>query len=204
MSSKNALILLALMITVGCNTVPKDNPSALKELTNSSIENKAYDDEDKNWHVPATLAYKNPRYHSPTPLSHLTAKTITTYDLSKMLTSENRPAVINVLNKKDSSTNSIPTSVWLTGFGRGSKDKDYDNIDHERFIDQLADLTGNNKTAPLVFYCLDSKCWLSYNACLRAAKLGYSNIYWYRGGINSWKSAGLPVVSTGVYRKLIA
>jgi PQQ-dependent catabolism-associated CXXCW motif protein len=46
---------------------------------------------------------------------------------------------------------------------------------------------------PLVFFCVNSQCWLSYNASLRAAALGYTNVYWYRGGIESWRAAGLPL-----------
>ena len=41
-------------------------------------------------------------------------------------------------------------------------------------------------------YCLDAKCWLSYNAALRLDALGYENLYWYRGGIAAWKAANLP------------
>ena len=37
---------------------------------------------------------------------------------------------------------------------------------------------------------------MSYNASLRAIALGYTNVLWYRGGIEAWKQAGLPVQST--------
>ena len=38
---------------------------------------------------------------------------------------------------------------------------------------------------------------MSYNASLRAINLGYTNVLWYRGGIEAWKQAGLPVQSSG-------
>jgi 3-mercaptopyruvate sulfurtransferase SseA len=34
---------------------------------------------------------------------------------------------------------------------------------------------------------------MSYNAALRAINLGYTNVLWYRGGIEAWQQAGLPV-----------
>ena len=33
---------------------------------------------------------------------------------------------------------------------------------------------------------------MSYNAALRAINAGYTNVKWYRGGIEAWKAAGLP------------
>ena len=47
--------------------------------------------------------------------------------------------------------------------------------------------------APMVFFCQGAHCWESYNASLRAIDLGYTNVYWYRGGLSSWQEAGLPV-----------
>ena len=44
--------------------------------------------------------------------------------------------------------------------------------------------------APLVFFCAGPRCWLSYNAALRAARLGYGNVLWYRGGIEAWGAGG--------------
>jgi len=192
-------ILLLTLVTAGCNTaVVKNTPSALKEISNSNIENKHYGEEATNWNVHPVQEYKSPPYHSPTPTSHPTAKLINTYDLNKQITSKNKPVMINVLGGEKYSRKSIPTSVWMKGFGRIPKDND--NINLQRFTNQLSKLSNNNKNTPLVFYCFDSMCWLSYNACLKATELGYSNIYWYRGGTAAWKSAGLPFVSTGVYR----
>jgi rhodanese-related sulfurtransferase len=48
----------------------------------------------------------------------------------------------------------------------------------------------------MVFYCVDSECWLSYNAALRAIALGYTNVMWYRGGIASWRTAEGPMAQS--------
>ena len=38
--------------------------------------------------------------------------------------------------------------------------------------------------------CASKTCWLSYNTALRAARLGYTEVYWYRGGIEAWLASG--------------
>ncbi len=53
-------------------------------------------------------------------------------------------------------------------------------------------MTGGNKNVPLVFYCQNTYCWMSYNAALRAIKMGFTQVLWYRGGIEAWQKAGLP------------
>lgn len=35
---------------------------------------------------------------------------------------------------------------------------------------------------------------MSYNAALSAINLGYSNVLWYRGGIEAWQAAGMQLV----------
>lgn len=51
----------------------------------------------------------------------------------------------------------------------------------------------NNFAVPMIFFCEGSECWESYNAALRAEKLGFTKVYWYRGGLFAWKAAGLPI-----------
>jgi PQQ-dependent catabolism-associated CXXCW motif protein len=57
----------------------------------------------------------------------------------------------------------------------------------------LAMRTNNNPQQRLVFFCAGAQCWESYNAALRALQLGYREVYWYRGGVNAWQAAGLPL-----------
>ena len=45
---------------------------------------------------------------------------------------------------------------------------------------------------PIVFYSR-GRNWHGANAALRAVKLGYRNVGWYRGGLESWKAANLPL-----------
>lgn len=71
----------------------------------------------------------------------------------------------------------------------------YSDQTQQQFGQYLQQLTGGNRQAPLVFYCLSRECWMSYNAALRAIAMGYSQVLWYRGGVEAWKAAGLPTSS---------
>jgi len=49
------------------------------------------------------------------------------------------------------------------------------------------------KSSPVVFYCNGPRCRRSDNAVVIAADCGYSNIYWFRGGIEAWGAGNYPM-----------
>jgi len=49
------------------------------------------------------------------------------------------------------------------------------------------------KSDPVVFYCNGPKCRRSDNAVVIAADCGYTNIYWFRGGIEAWRAHNYPI-----------
>ncbi|MDX1810588.1 MAG: rhodanese-like domain-containing protein [Gammaproteobacteria bacterium] len=51
-----------------------------------------------------------------------------------------------------------------------------------------------SKSTPVVFYCNGIKCGRSVKAAKIAIAEGYTNIYWFRGGMQEWEAKGLPVV----------
>lgn len=63
----------------------------------------------------------------------------------------------------------------------------------------LSEATDGSLDRPLLFYCASANCYMSYNAAIRAARLGYRRIYWMRGGIDAWKAAGYPIDLTNLY-----
>lgn len=77
-------------------------------------------------------------------------------------------------------------------------------FDHEHIqgsvnipIEALAEKLPKDKAIPLIFYCLGLKCVYSWRAADEALALGYTHVYLFRGGVPEWKSAGLPLASTG-------
>jgi PQQ-dependent catabolism-associated CXXCW motif protein len=84
----------------------------------------------------------------------------------------------------------ITGAHWLNGAGRGQS---LDDVVQARLIQKTDQLSSGNKDTPVVTFCFDSHCWLSYNTALRLVRAGYRNVYWYRGGREAWKAAGLPL-----------
>jgi PQQ-dependent catabolism-associated CXXCW motif protein len=82
----------------------------------------------------------------------------------------------------------IPGSVWLPDIGRGALSPELESY----FRDYLKAATSGHRDVPVAFYCL-ADCWMSWNAAKRAASWGYTQIYWYRDGIDGWNAAKLPV-----------
>ncbi|MEH6626459.1 MAG: rhodanese-like domain-containing protein [Motiliproteus sp.] len=52
--------------------------------------------------------------------------------------------------------------------------------------------TITSKESPVLFYCNGINCGRSVESCKVAVAAGYSNIYWFRGGIGEWNEKGYP------------
>jgi PQQ-dependent catabolism-associated CXXCW motif protein len=82
----------------------------------------------------------------------------------------------------------IPGSVWLPNTGAGVLAPPAAAY----FRDQLQRLTGGDRMAPLLFYCLRD-CWMSWNAAKRAIELGYGRVTWFPDGTDGWTEIGGPL-----------
>jgi PQQ-dependent catabolism-associated CXXCW motif protein len=149
-----------------------------------------YAEEDKDWNVPATKQLRTVGYHSPTPLQIPGGKVVTTGELKALLDQTPRPYVIDVLGGGIHTT--LAGAFWMIGAGAGDMNRD----EEARFAKAIAAFAGGDKSRPMVFFCVDSECWLSYNAALRAIALGYTNVMWYRGGIASWRIGQNPMTQS--------
>ena len=143
----------------------------------------AYGEEDRDWNIPPTKTYRTGEYHGPTPREIPGGRVVSTYELSQMLTQQPRPYVIDVLGGNIHRT--IAGAFWMIGAGAGDMTKE----EEKRFVDAMGKFAGGNRNQALVFFCVDSQCWLSYNAALRAIAAGYTNVMWYRGGVAAWRQA---------------
>jgi PQQ-dependent catabolism-associated CXXCW motif protein len=151
----------------------------------------AFADEEQDWGVQPTHDIRQPPYSAPTPLDVPGGKLITTEAL-KALVDTGKPLLFDVAGGENHIT--LKGAIWLPGAGRGIHFLDPLQAD---LAVRLAAFTARDKTRPLVFFCVDVECWLSYNAALRAVNLGYTQVYWYRGGIAAWLQAKLPTDRVG-------
>jgi len=49
------------------------------------------------------------------------------------------------------------------------------------------------KSDPVIFYCNGPSCRRSDDAAVIAVGCGYTNVYWFRGGIQAWKAGNYPI-----------
>jgi len=84
---------------------------------------------------------------------------------------------------------SIPSAIGLWGVGIGGSTSDQFQ---QRLTRKMQQLTGGDKAAPVVAVGFNSERYQGRNLALRLVALGYTNVYWYRGGREAWEVAGLP------------
>ncbi|MGE0719678.1 MAG: rhodanese-like domain-containing protein, partial [Alphaproteobacteria bacterium] len=124
--------------------------------------------------------------HGATPTSIPGAKLIDTLGLVSMLGHQPPvPVVIlDALGAPIGLPNAVP-AAWAAG-GNSFQDQTQQQLGQ-----MLGQVTRGNRSIPVVVYCADPNCWMSYNVALRAAQLGYQNVLWYRGGLWAWQQAGM-------------
>jgi PQQ-dependent catabolism-associated CXXCW motif protein len=146
--------------------------------------------------VPPQAELRRGDYDAPTPLAVPGARTVTTAELRRLLQRSDaaRPVLVDVLGGEGHA--SLPGAAWLPGAGRGEA---FDDGLQARLAQALAVLTGDDRARALVFFCAGPRCWLSYNAALRAVRMGYTNVLWYRGGIEAWGAGGGALAPPSAY-----
>ena len=154
-----------------------------KTLRNASLTREYYGREAEDWDVEATIDFRSGKLHAPTPRHHARAATITTRELLRLMLGPESPLLIDVLSQASHRT--VAGAWWLRGAG-------FSTTSNDRLAAKLDELTLGNRARPMVFFCSGAECWASYNAALRASLIGYEKVYWYRGGLESWKDARLP------------
>lgn len=114
-------------------------------------------------------------------------KTLDTQALAIVLSENDAPNLINIASIDDV----IPGSTTLLFGGFAYAEPEKETAYEARFSGLLKQLSPD-VDKPIVFYSR-GRTWHGANAALRAVKVGYKNVGWYRGGLDSWKAANLPL-----------
>ena len=85
----------------------------------------------------------------------------------------------------------VPASRLLPYQEKNLKETDYDAKLDSFDVSKLP----TDKGAALILACNGAECWKSYKASHAAVKAGYTKVYWFRGGIPEWRSAGKSVAA---------
>jgi PQQ-dependent catabolism-associated CXXCW motif protein len=183
-SAVSAAIIAASAVAVLQYFNARESESKLAEVRSSQID---VAQEVLDYHVVPQQNLKSD-VGTNTPTSIPGGTRILTPDLYAKVKSDEHFVLIDALYGKHNTT--IPNAIRISNSGLpGSFDDDI-QYHLERV---LRTLTENKPDATLVFFCLGMRCWESYNASLRAIRLGYTQVFWYRGGIAAWQSATLAM-----------
>jgi adenylate cyclase len=121
-----------------------------------------------------------------TPTTVPGATTIRTTGLVPFL-GQFKPIVIGgVLHYLD---RSIPGAIGLRRSGLGG---DFSDFAQNRLRTKMLELTKGDMSAPIVAVGWSSERFDGYNLTLRLVALGYTKVYWYRGGREAWEVDRLP------------
>ncbi|WP_290698520.1 rhodanese-like domain-containing protein [Amphritea sp.] len=139
--------------------------------------------------------YRITRYRSPTPKKAEGGERINTTALHDKIRSDHPPVLINVqplewlqgIFLQQQPQVGIPGSRWLPNVGQGEPEQVW--LDYFRFY--LHENTDGKTDSDIVLYCT-ADCWMSWNAVRRAHSWGYTELYWYKEGIDGWQEAELP------------
>ena len=143
--------------------------------------------ESQDFGVRPVSALHRGAMHGDTPTTIPGGRVIGTQALSaSMRIRQNSVYVFHVLGQGPM----LPGAVFAA---QASNPGSFGDQTQAQMTQYLQQLTRGNPNAMLVFYCSGPKCWMSYNAALRAINAGYRNVRWYRGGLQAWRMAGLPL-----------
>lgn len=143
--------------------------------------------ESRDFGVPPTNQLRAGQLHAPTPTSLPGATTVNTAALAGAIGAGQQLILIDVLG----ANYSLPRAVVAPALASPGH---FQDRTQQQAVQWLAQITGNRRDLPIVIFCSDPQCWLSYNAALRTVAAGFTNVYWYRGGLQAWQMAGLQVM----------
>lgn len=146
--------------------------------------------ESRDFGVPSTDRLRQGQFHAPTPVEIAGGTVVNTQGLVEAYAKGIDMVVVDVLGGQYT----LPGAINARAMAQGGSFSDRVQQQTSQWLGQQ---TGGNKGAPIIVYCSDPMCWLSHNAALRAIAAGYTNVYWYRGGLKAWQMAGLKVVPSG-------
>jgi PQQ-dependent catabolism-associated CXXCW motif protein len=147
--------------------------------------------ERKDMGIPSKATLHSGPMHGPTPVDIPGGRLATTREIYELVrrTRGDRgsaPRSFDILGDKER----LPGALLAVPAGQPGSFEDSTQREFGQFLQGVMQ---GRKDLPMIFYCASNQCWLSYNAALRAIKLGYANVLWYRGGLEAWKHAQLPM-----------
>lgn len=153
----------------------------------------AYHLEAMDWGVKSTDVREGKiLYHAPTPMTFQEFKSISTAQLAQRM----KGATITLIDARGFTDIDLPTipNAYSIDWA-GTLDGDDREPVLQRNFAKIMQLIVPDHATPIAVFCWSAQCWVSVHAAQRLHALGYTDVFWYRGGIEAWKAAKLPTVT---------
>ena len=131
------------------------------------------------WMIGAALALSASSADAGAPHAIAGAVTVDADQVISMVVDGDGVHLIDARTPKDYDAAHIEGAVMLT--------------DDTMTEESLLEVVGAHD-ASVIFYCNGANCGRAANATTKAVGWGFSNVYYYFGGIEDWKSLELPLV----------
>ncbi|NUZ08105.1 rhodanese-like domain-containing protein [Piscinibacter koreensis] len=166
--------------------MPPPSPRQPDAARSSSAAPGNYDEGQDFGVRPTPQLRPSDQLHAPTPTAIPGGKVVGTRQLAAWLQGAEAPLLLHAIG----SPVHLPKAVAAAPASQGGSFDDAVQREYGAFLEQS---TRGDRGRLIVTYCQGVQCWGSYNAALRAIRLGYTNVHWYRGGMEAWQAAGLPL-----------
>jgi len=139
-------------------------------------------DEQADYHIESTADLRDKR-NGPTPVSVPGATTIRTEEMVQLLQTKPSPLVLTTATANPTIPGAILVNLpnsgnladeWQTALGK-----------------LVGEATNGDKQRSIIAFAYNINRWHSRNLALRLTALGYTNVYWYRGGWEAWDAHNL-------------
>lgn len=119
--------------------------------------------------------------------TQLPGATVVTAEQVKDLVSKGA-VVVDTRNEREYQTKHIAGARFVPYHEKSLKDVVYDPS-----VDDFSGVAKLDASKPTIFQCNGPECWKSYKASRAALAKGFTQVYWFRGGLPEWDAAGMPV-----------
>lgn len=170
--------------------MPEAHGKAIKDLSPPNL--KYYASEEFGGMFTRATGLRTQKWNDITPQSLEGITTLGTHAMVELMRGSQAPLLLDVAG---STGETLPSALILANGGFAYEDIQRDAPYQQRFT-KLLDVLAPRRDAPIVFFCHGRESWLSVNASLRAKALGFTQVYWYRGGMEAWEKAALPLVKS--------
>jgi len=126
----------------------------------------------------ALLAFSSAHASELQPLTIDGAQTVTAEELLDLVDQHPNLVIIDARSQGDYDKGHLPEVIRIKN----------DDVTAETLAAAI-----DTKDTPTCFYCNGVNCARSADAITKAKVAGYSNLYWFRGGIAEWQEKGFPV-----------